>query len=115
MRVHFLVVLLFFSVPTNAEEYTCTYMGFLSKEPVILKIRIEGKKAYDEQSEYAVLQNTQAGIVLAHSFAYMNNITKQNEIGLFGIVIDRPTLKMTRGNIIRGDSNNAIQHGRCIK
>ena len=115
MKIALFVMLLLSPLMAHAEQYICTYTGFFSNEPVILKIRIEGSKAYDEQTDYMVLQNTATGIVLVRSFANYSHDRKRDEVGLFGLVIDKTTLKMTRGNIILGDSDGAVRHGRCVK
>lgn len=114
MKVMIFVALLFAAIPGYAEQYTCSYLGYLSNEPVVVKINIEGSKAHDGTSEYGVLQNNDVGIVLVRSFANLNS-NREKEIGLFGFVIEKPSLKMTRGNIIRGESQNAIRHGTCVK
>lgn len=98
----------------HAEQYTCTYMGFLKNEPVIVKYRIDGDKAHDDRSEYAVVKNTDVGVVLVSSFAYLNR-QNEKEVGLFGVVIEKPSLKMTRGNILLGESDSSIRHGTCLK
>jgi hypothetical protein len=115
VRIGLFAVLLLSSLAAHSEQYICTYTGFVTNEPVILKIQIDGNRAHDEREEYAVLQNTETGIVLVRSFASYSQDRKRDEVGLFGIVINKSTLKMTRGNIIQGDSDGAVRHGRCVK
>lgn len=104
-----LLVLMLVPLSAHAEQYTCTYLGYLKNEPVIVKYRIDGNKAYDKTSEYRVVQNTEVGVVLVKSFAYPNSV------GLFGVVIEKASLKLTRGNIFLGESDNSIRHGKCVK
>ena len=116
-------------VVAHAEDYVCTYTGFgVPNEPVILRFQVQGQKAYevtknknnfgkesDIKTEWTILTNTPTGIVLAQSFAYHNQYTKQEAVGMLALAINKNTLRMTRGNVIEGDSEGAIRHGRCIK
>ena len=115
MRICVLVVLSLFSLISHAEQYTCTYTGYLNNEPVLLKIHIDGAKAYVGDEEYEVVENTRIGVVLVRSFAFHSDNRQRDEVGLFGLVINKSTLAMTRGNIIQGDADGAVRHGLCIR
>jgi hypothetical protein len=110
------VLLLAFSQTGMAEQYVCTYPGFgQDRKPVILKLRIEGGTAYDQRETYTVLENTKTGIVLVRSFAFHSTDRSRDEVGLFGVVINKSTLDMTRGSVIEGAADGRIRHGRCVR
>jgi hypothetical protein len=79
-----------------------------------MKITVEATKAYVGDDEYLVLQNTNVGLVLVRSFAFQSEDRGRDEVGLFGFIINKSTLHMTRGNIIQDDGSGAVRHGRCI-
>jgi|SRR5687768_4042451 hypothetical protein len=114
MRIGVPTLLLLFPSMVAAEQYTCTYEGYLTKQPVILKVRIEGTNAYVGDDEYQVLENTKIGLVLVRSFAFRSRDRERDEVGLFGFTINKSTLHMTRGNIIQSDGDGAVRHGRCL-
>lgn len=118
MRVALLAVLLLLSTVLRAEQLTCMYPGF-GGELVTIKLEINGSQAISKHSygdeKYAVLKNTKTGIVLVRSFAEFNKYNNRDEVGLFGIVIHRPTLKMARGNIVRGEAGGGVSQGQCLE
>lgn len=117
MKIALFAVLILSSTVLRAEQLTCMYPGFLNGELVTLKFEINGSQAVSMGlgEEYEVLQNTKTGIVMVRSFAYSSKYNNRDDVGLFGVVIHRPSLKMTRGNIIRGDTEGAIRQGKCLR
>lgn len=112
-----LVVMLafvFMSASAFAESYTCSYPAYSGKSLVIIKVNIEGSKATIDKEQYTVLQNTNLGVVLVRSFAEYNKYTKADDLGLFGITINKKTMNFTRGNIIDSESHNSVA-GSCVK
>ena len=119
MRFLFFAVLLLPSL-TCAETYICSFPGYISGEPVILKLEIDGGMATDtnakDTTQYKVLENNKYGVVLVRSFSEEGFYSpKENEVGLFGVVIDKVKMKMLRGNIIYGDMANSLKTGTCAK
>jgi hypothetical protein len=101
-----------------AENYICSYPGYLSGEPVIIQIAVEGDVARvgRHELEYRVLENNETGLVLVHSFSYQSERpSDKNDIGLYGLVIDKSKMTMIRGNIIYPDTRNSLKTGACIK
>ena len=91
-------------------SYICSYPGYITGKPVILKIKVGSKKAMVGGEAYTTLSNTSHGLVLAKSFAY-----DKNNIGMFGIAIDKKKLFFTRGNILSGENSSRNVDGKCIK
>lgn len=118
MKIVLYSTLLLSSTLVCAEQFTCMYPGFGNGELVTLKLDISGNQAISKHSygdyKYEVLQNTKVGIVLARSFSNYNKYDNRDEVGLFGIAIHRPSLKMIRGNIIFGSTDGAIRQGQCL-
>lgn len=106
--------LFLFSELSIADSYTCSYPGYIGKDLVIQKIKVSGNTAKIGDDEYVVLQNTKVGLVLVRAFAEYNNYNKKNEVGLFGIAINKLTKKFTRGNILDGGKENSIAQGNCV-
>lgn len=98
-----------------AESFVCSYPGYIGAKPVIVKVEITGAKATVGGHEYAVVENTDIGIVLVRAFALRSTDRNRDEVGLFGIAINKSSLAMTRGNIMEGDGTESIRHGRCVR
>jgi hypothetical protein len=58
------LLLLLLPCVVHAETYVCSYRGYLTDKPVILKIEIRGAKAKVEDDEYDVITNSEVGVVL---------------------------------------------------
>lgn len=115
------LLLLIFLIPSfaSAEQFTCSYPNYTNGDTVILEIDIKGKSATVGSKfpmEYKVIENNKYGVILVYSFATENNeFPGDNDIGMFGIVIDKLQMKMVRGNIVYGDKSNNLKVGTCIK
>ncbi len=118
MRFILILILLLPSI-TMAEQYICSYPNYTNGDPVILKIKINGTTATIDgkfPEEYKVLENNKYGVVLARSFSSEGTESpKQNDVGLFGLVIDKVKMKMVRGNITYGDISNSLRSGTCTQ
>lgn len=111
-----LAVLAGFSRLSAAEEnYTCSYPAYLGKEPVIVKIKVDGANAIVDDYKYRVLANSKLGVVLTRAFAEHNPHTKQDDLGAFVFVIDKRSMKMVRGNVISGEMSGSPVTGKCVQ
>ena len=116
------IVLLILVIPsiTFGNDYICSYPNYTNGDPVILKIKISGENAYIRsgqlKSDYKVLENNKYGVVMVRSFSSEALFyPKQNDVGLFGLVIDKEKMKMIRGNISYGDTENSLRTGTCSR
>lgn len=118
MRFILISILLLPSI-AMAEQYICSYPNYTNGDPVILKIKINGTTATIDGKfpmDYKVLENNKYGVVLAYSFSSEGTESpKQNDVGLFGLAIDKVKMKMVRGNITHGDMANSLRSGSCTK
>lgn len=115
MKFIFGLVVIFVSPVVLADAYTCSYPAYLGSRLVILKIKIDGTTAKVDGDNYSVLKNTKLGIVLVRSFAEYNQSTKDDDLGLFGITVNKKTLNFTRGNILDNEKGNSAATGSCVK
>jgi hypothetical protein len=104
-----------FSSPSKPTKYICSYPSYSGNKLVLVDIFVDGDRAKIDDDDYRVLQDTDLGIVMVRSFAQYNAGTKADDLGLFGVVIDKKHLKFTRGNILNGGEANRIAKGDCKK
>lgn len=100
----------------HSESFVCTYPSYVNPDkPVLIEMEIEGARAIVNDYEYTVLQNTDIGIVLVRSFAEINSYFKLNDLGLFGMVLNKVTLELTRGSVLDSDKKTAPVSGSCLR
>jgi len=101
-----------------AEQYVCSYPSYSDNEPLIVNVTVNGDVATVGSrfpTEYRVLENNDKGLVLINSFSDVgDNSPKQNDIGLYGFIIDKQKMKMVRGMIAYGEDRSNLRNGSCI-
>lgn len=115
----FKILLAMIILPTSLfakEEYTCSYPGYLTGDPIIMKVSVNANgDAFVGAYKYEVAKNNATGLVLIRSFAEFNKSTKSQDLGAFVFGINKKTLEMFRGNVVEGEAHDSYSTGRCIK
>jgi hypothetical protein len=116
--IRIIILSLLFSVCSvcKAENYIISYRGYLGDSLVILKVSINGTKAVVDGENYVVAKNNEVGIVLVQSFAQESTVEQPylGALGVFCIILDKKTNKVTRGNVLAGELKNPISTGSFV-
>jgi hypothetical protein len=109
------------------ETLVCSYPAWASpdrptpQEPVVVEIKIDGRVAnvrwagkFDFAQRYDVLENTQYGLVVSHTYAAPEVEGRTATIGSYTFLIDRKTGAMRYRGFFVGDQNLNSAEGMCL-